>query len=167
MAAYWYAVYRRSDWAALRAHGAEVFLNRVTEAEAERVRRSGRCIVIDTPDVKAEEIDSPTPRGRVAAPIAARAAGQSGEGEQAGEDVMTMACPGDKGKIAEPAVQRLIEITRSRQKTTRAVLDWLKVEFEIVKPTFKLQSPAISMPTPWSPRCARPAADPTPSQPPG
>jgi hypothetical protein len=62
MAAYWYAVYRRSDWAALRAHGAEVFLNRVTEAEAERVRRSGRCIVIDTPDVKAEEIDSPTPR---------------------------------------------------------------------------------------------------------
>jgi hypothetical protein len=57
-AAYWYAVYRRSYWAALLAHGAEVFHDRVNEAEAERVRKSGRCIVIHTPEVKAEEIDS-------------------------------------------------------------------------------------------------------------
>ena len=61
IAAYWYAVYRRSDWATLRAHGSEVFHDRVGEAEAERVRRSGRCIVIHTPEVKAEEIDSPKP----------------------------------------------------------------------------------------------------------
>ena len=62
IAAYWYAVYRRSDWAALRAHGAEVFHERVTEAEAERVRRSGRCVVIHTSAVKAEEITAPIQR---------------------------------------------------------------------------------------------------------
>jgi hypothetical protein len=38
-------------------------------------------------------------------------------------------------------VRRLIAITRSCQETTRTVLDWLKVEFEIAKPTLKLQSP--------------------------
>jgi hypothetical protein len=55
-AVYWYEVYRRSDWAALRAQGGDVFHDRVTEAQAEHVRRSGRCIVIHTPEVKAEEI---------------------------------------------------------------------------------------------------------------
>ena len=64
IAAYWYAIYRRSDWAALRAHGAEVFHERVTEAQAERVRRSGRCVVIHTSAVKAEEIAPPTQRAK-------------------------------------------------------------------------------------------------------
>jgi hypothetical protein len=64
IALYWYEVYRRSDWAALRAHGREVFQDRVTEAHAERVRRFARCIVIHTSDVKAEEVDPPHPAGR-------------------------------------------------------------------------------------------------------
>ena len=61
IASRWYDIYCRSDWEALRAHGAEVFHNRVTEAEAEHVRRSAHCIVIHTPEVKAEQID-PHPR---------------------------------------------------------------------------------------------------------
>jgi hypothetical protein len=61
IAVYWYEVYRRSDWAALRAHGGDVFHDRVTEAQAEHVRKSGRCIVIHTPEVKAEEIALPKP----------------------------------------------------------------------------------------------------------
>ena len=56
LAAYWYEAYRRSDWAALRAHGGEVFRDRVTDVEAERVCKSGRCVVIHTPLVKAEDI---------------------------------------------------------------------------------------------------------------
>ena len=64
IAAYWYAVYRRSDWAALRAHGGEVFHERVTEAQAERVRTSGRCVVIHTSAVKAEELASPIERAK-------------------------------------------------------------------------------------------------------
>jgi hypothetical protein len=62
IALHWYEVYRRSDWTALRAQGGEVFRDRVSEVEAERIRKSGRCIVIHTPQVKAEEIDSPYPR---------------------------------------------------------------------------------------------------------
>ncbi len=58
-AARWYEIYWRSDWEALRAHGAEVFQNRVTADQAEHVRRAARCIVIHTAAVKAEEIGPP------------------------------------------------------------------------------------------------------------
>ncbi|HEX8522044.1 MAG TPA: hypothetical protein VF669_07295 [Tepidisphaeraceae bacterium] len=60
-AVYWFEVYRRADWAALRSHGGEVFHDRVTEAHAEHVRKSARCIVIHTPEVKAEEVSPPNP----------------------------------------------------------------------------------------------------------
>ena len=53
----WYDIYFRSDWAALRTHGAEVFHNRVTQDEAEHVCKLAHCIVIHTPEVKAEQID--------------------------------------------------------------------------------------------------------------
>ena len=38
-------------------------------------------------------------------------------------------------------VARLIEISRSQLDTCRKILDWLRVEHEIEKPTLKLQSP--------------------------
>jgi hypothetical protein len=41
----------------------------------------------------------------------------------------------------ETAVARLIEITRLQQATRRQILDWLHVEYEVEKPTLKLQSP--------------------------
>jgi hypothetical protein len=59
-ALHWYDIYRRSDDEALRTEGGEVFRTRVAESEAEHTRRSGRCIVIHTPSVKAEEIDAPS-----------------------------------------------------------------------------------------------------------
>lgn len=62
IAAYWYAVYRNSDWAALRAGGAKVFVDRVTGVQAEHFRKLGRCVVIHTSAVKAEEITSSVPR---------------------------------------------------------------------------------------------------------
>ena len=62
VATYWYEVYRKSDWEALRTRGAQVFRHRVTEAEAEGVRRSERCVLIQTPAVKAEELDPPPKR---------------------------------------------------------------------------------------------------------
>ena len=53
----WYDIYRRSDWAALRAEAAGVFRNPVTEAEAESIRRShNRCVYIHTPLVKTGEL---------------------------------------------------------------------------------------------------------------
>ena len=54
----WYDIYRRSDWAALRAEAAGVFRgNGVTEGEAEKVRTSrNRCIYIHTDAVKADEL---------------------------------------------------------------------------------------------------------------
>jgi hypothetical protein len=55
----WYDIYRQSDWVALRLEGASVFLNRVTDAEAERSRKSGRCIVIKTDAVKENELIQP------------------------------------------------------------------------------------------------------------
>ena len=64
MAIKWYEIYQRSDWEALRARGSQVFHHRVTEAEAERVRNSGRCIVIHTPEVKAEEIEAPSEQNK-------------------------------------------------------------------------------------------------------
>ena len=41
----------------------------------------------------------------------------------------------------ERAVGRLVEITRTHQVTRRQLLDWLRVEHEVEKPTLKLQSP--------------------------
>ena len=41
----------------------------------------------------------------------------------------------------ETAVVRLVEITRAQQETRRAILDWLRVQYEIPKPSLKLQSP--------------------------
>lgn len=42
---------------------------------------------------------------------------------------------------AEKAAGRLVEITRSQQATRRVIHDWLRVEYEVEKPTLKLQSP--------------------------
>ncbi|MCX6855626.1 MAG: N-6 DNA methylase [Verrucomicrobia bacterium] len=41
---------------------------------------------------------------------------------------------------AESAVRRLIDITASQQQTQRTVLDWLRVEYAIEKPSQKLQA---------------------------
>ncbi len=46
-AEHWYHIYRNSDWGTLRVEQAGVFRHAVSEDEAERVRRSGRCIVIN------------------------------------------------------------------------------------------------------------------------
>ena len=61
VAAHWYGVYLSSDWEELRAHGADVFRDRVSEEEAERVRTSARCVVIRATQVKAEEMAPPAP----------------------------------------------------------------------------------------------------------
>jgi hypothetical protein len=50
----WYDIYRNSDWNTLRAEAAAVFRNSVTEREAERARKSDRCVYIHTPDVTVE-----------------------------------------------------------------------------------------------------------------
>ena len=52
----WYDIYQRSDWVALRTEAAGVFLDRVTEEEAERKRKSGRCVVIKTQAVTVDEL---------------------------------------------------------------------------------------------------------------
>jgi hypothetical protein len=52
----WYEIYQKSDWVALRLEAASVFLNRVTDAQAELSRKSGRCIVIKTTAVKEDEL---------------------------------------------------------------------------------------------------------------
>jgi len=41
-------------------------------------------------------------------------------------------------EAAETAVRRLIEITSRQQQTQRTLLDWLRVEYGIAKPTNKL-----------------------------
>ena len=45
----WYDIYQRSDWVALRLEAAGVFLNRVTDVEAERSREcfDDLCLCID------------------------------------------------------------------------------------------------------------------------
>jgi hypothetical protein len=55
----WYDIYRASDWVALRLEAAGVFLNPVTEAQADRSCKSGRCIVIKTETVKENELVRP------------------------------------------------------------------------------------------------------------
>jgi hypothetical protein len=42
--------------------------------------------------------------------------------------------------LTEAAVTRTIEIASSHRSTRRVILDWLRVEYEIAKPTLKLQS---------------------------
>lgn len=54
----WYAIYRRSNWAALRAEASGVFRNPVTEAEADAILRrpAGRCVYIHTLLVESNEL---------------------------------------------------------------------------------------------------------------
>ena len=47
----------------------------------------------------------------------------------------------DQSAEQSVVIGRLIEIAKAQQVTNRDVLDWLKVEHEIVKPSMKLQSP--------------------------
>jgi hypothetical protein len=55
---------------------------------------------------------------------------------------LPIAQPDDQARtLTEAAVDRVIEITASQQATRRTMLDWLRVEYEIAKPTLKLQSP--------------------------
>jgi hypothetical protein len=56
----WYDIYQTSNWDALRLEAAGVFLNPVTEAEADRSCKSGRCIVIKTAAVKENELFRPS-----------------------------------------------------------------------------------------------------------
>jgi len=59
VAARWYDIYQRSDWDALRLEASGIFVNRVSEPEAERSRRSSACIVIRTDAVKLNELTRP------------------------------------------------------------------------------------------------------------
>jgi hypothetical protein len=52
----WYEIYRRSDWATLRLEAAGMFLNRVSQSEAERARTSERCVVIKTDQVNESQL---------------------------------------------------------------------------------------------------------------
>jgi hypothetical protein len=56
----WYDIYQRSDWSALRMEAAAIFRNSVTPDEAEKIRTSGRCVVISVVEVQAEDL-SPRP----------------------------------------------------------------------------------------------------------
>ena len=52
-----YTIYRNSDWDALRREAAGMFVNPVSEQEAERVRTSRqRCVVIHTDQVNADQL---------------------------------------------------------------------------------------------------------------
>jgi hypothetical protein len=42
---------------------------------------------------------------------------------------------------AESVIRRLIRLSEARQGTCRTVLDWLRVEHDIAKPSLKLQAP--------------------------
>jgi hypothetical protein len=55
----WYEIYEKSDWVALRLEAASVFLNRITDAEAELSCKSRRCFVIKTDAVKENELVRP------------------------------------------------------------------------------------------------------------
>jgi hypothetical protein len=62
----WYEIYRRSDWEALRAQAAQVFVKRVSEVDANRARRRVRCVVIHCDAVSADQLKGspqmPAPR---------------------------------------------------------------------------------------------------------
>jgi len=55
----WYEIYQNSDWVALRQEASGVFVNRVSEAEAERSRGASVCVVIKTDAVKLNELIRP------------------------------------------------------------------------------------------------------------
>ena len=55
-------------------------------------------------------------------------------------------------EAVEIAVRRAIDITASQQQTHRTVLDWLRVEYAIEKPSQKLQALTELVPTTSSPR---------------
>jgi hypothetical protein len=55
----WFEISRTSNWPALRAEAAVVFRNSVSEEEAEKIRRSRRCLVIHPPGMKADELLAP------------------------------------------------------------------------------------------------------------
>jgi len=57
------------------------------------------------------------------------------------EDFPIPVQPKSQVGAVESLTGRLIELTQGRQKVIREVLDWLKVEHEISKPSLKLQSP--------------------------
>ncbi len=55
---------------------------------------------------------------------------------------LPIATPSDEQRSrVEDDARRVIELTTSLKSTTRDLLDWLKVEHEIEKPSMKLQSP--------------------------
>jgi hypothetical protein len=54
----WFEIYRSSNWDALRLEASGTFRHRVTEAEAETLRKSRRCVVIKTQQVSANELVS-------------------------------------------------------------------------------------------------------------
>jgi hypothetical protein len=93
-AARWYDVYRTSDWAELRAHGGDVFRDRVSEEEAERVRTSTRCVVIRATEVKAEEMSPAAPQAKPREP----------GWENEGGSLSAGAVRSDEQGAAEPAV---------------------------------------------------------------
>jgi len=47
----------------------------------------------------------------------------------------------DQRTTCQAAVLRLIELTRSQQHTVRNILDWLKIEHDIIEPSTKLENP--------------------------
>jgi hypothetical protein len=56
-------------------------------------------------------------------------------------ETLPIAKPADSLRSqVESAVRRLLEITRNRQHSFRDLLDWLQVEYDIAKPTQKLQA---------------------------
>jgi hypothetical protein len=46
VARHWYNIYRQSDWQALRNEAADVFVAPVPQADAERIQKLQRCVVI-------------------------------------------------------------------------------------------------------------------------
>lgn len=56
VAKHWYDIYQRSDWPALRLEAADVFRTSITDEQAEAIRSAGRCVLIDTDEVKASEL---------------------------------------------------------------------------------------------------------------
>jgi hypothetical protein len=52
----WYAIYRSSDWRALRTEASHVFHHPATSDEADRAVESGECVYIHTPAVRTEDL---------------------------------------------------------------------------------------------------------------
>ena len=52
----WFEIYRSSNWDALRLQASGTFHHGLTEAEAETLRRSRRCVVIKTQAVAANDL---------------------------------------------------------------------------------------------------------------